>query len=357
MVTQIKKGDEGMRTKGAIRRSRKKALDEKNQKGYLQSGYKVKKESFIQTYGKPILYAVLLLFFLFIVPRGYNAITIKLQNYPNPKVSAVGDKMVTFRSKLEDVIPGLGGAEAEVKNVSSPKEVLNVRKNGYSYGEFTVVPRVDTSKDSNIVNVSQFIDWNGIDEIVELNGNKSNFTPEEVDKKAEAYQFFSELDELGRPGQANAVITQNLMPPKSESRKSISSVTPPGWVRADGTKNNQRVLKNSKMWFYDRSHLIGYQLGGVNAEPTNLVTGARAFNAPNMLTYENWVSNAVKKGHIVRYQVTPIYNQDELVPRGVQMRAFSTDDSGQSVNYNVFIYNVNPGYKINYKTGEFSKNE
>ena len=37
---------------------------------------------------------------------------------------------------------------------------------------------------------------------------------------------------------------------------------------------------------------------------------------------------------------------------GVEMEAYSVEDDGQGVCFNVFVYNVQPGITIDYKTGE-----
>lgn len=216
-------------------------------------------------------------------------------------------------------------------------------------GKYDIIDRVNTDADANIVKVKDIPGWDGKTEILKLAEGKPNFTEQDLAVK-EGYQHFSKLDNLGRPGQANAVLTPKMQP--KGKRTSISAVTPPGWK---GNNVKVKLSQGGTRYFYDRSHLIGYQLGGVNAEPTNLVTGAREFNAPNMLQYENQVDGAIEAGHSVRYQVTPIYNGEELVSRGVQMRAYSIDDSGSAVQFNVFIYNVNVGYSVDYATGHVSK--
>jgi DNA-entry nuclease len=53
--------------------------------------------------------------------------------------------------------------------------------------------------------------------------------------------------------------------------------------------------------------------------------------------------------HFIRYQVKPVYRGNELVARGVQMRAQSVGDN--TVRFNVYIFNVEPGYTINYTDG------
>ena len=50
--------------------------------------------------------------------------------------------------------------------------------------------------------------------------------------------------------------------------------------------------------------------------------------------------------------MTPAFVEDELVARGVQMEAFSVEDGGEGICFNVFCYNVQPGVEINYSTGE-----
>ena len=118
-------------------------------------------------------------------------------------------------------------------------------------------------------------------------------------------------------------------------------VNPTGW-------HNKRI---SRGWLYNRCHLIGYQLTGQNNNLKNLITGTRQLNDPDMLKYENKVADYIKASgkHYIRYRVTPIWRRNELLARGVQMEAQSIGDN--SVHFNVFIFNVEPGVKLNYKTG------
>lgn len=46
-----------------------------------------------------------------------------------------------------------------------------------------------------------------------------------------------------------------------------------------------------------------------------------------------------------------IYEGDNLLASGVQLEAQSIEDD--TIRFNVYIYNVQPGVKINYATGEF----
>lgn len=72
-----------------------------------------------------------------------------------------------------------------------------------------------------------------------------------------------------------------------------------------------------------------------------------------MLPFENEVADYVKEtNHHVLYRVTPIFEEDNLVANGVLMEAYSVEDSGKGVSFCVFVYNVQPGIEIDYKTGE-----
>lgn len=59
----------------------------------------------------------------------------------------------------------------------------------------------------------------------------------------------------------------------------------------------------------------------------------------------------IKKNHVL-YRVTPIFKGDNLLASGVEMESYSVEDDGKGVCFNVFVYNVQPGVKINYLTGK-----
>ena len=81
-------------------------------------------------------------------------------------------------------------------------------------------------------------------------------------------------------------------------------------------------------------------------------------NTEGMLPFENMVADYVKEtGNHVLYRVTPIFAGDELVARGVQIEAYSVEDNGDGICFNVYCYNVQPGVIIDYATGESSLDE
>lgn len=178
---------------------------------------------------------------------------------------------------------------------------------------------------------------------VTLNNNVPYFT--EADYTTKSFETYSNLDSLGRCGVAYANICKEIMP--TEERGDISDVYPTGWKQKkyDGT------------YLYNRCHLIGHQLAGEDANEKNLITGTRYFNVSGMLPFENEVADYIKtnQNNHVLYRVTPIFENENLVATGVQMEAYSVEDNGAGVCFNVFVYNVQPGISINYETGESLK--
>lgn len=123
-------------------------------------------------------------------------------------------------------------------------------------------------------------------------------------------------------------------------------IKPSGWhtVRYDHVDGQ---------YLYNRCHLIAYQLTAENANARNLITGTRYMNTEGMLPFEQEVADYVKStGNHVLYEVTPIFAGDDLVARGVHMQAESIEDEGAGVQFNVFVFNVQPGVEIDYATGE-----
>ena len=180
---------------------------------------------------------------------------------------------------------------------------------------------------------------------VEVNGNKAEFSDEDK-KRTDAFEQYSDLDELGRCGVAYANICKELMP--TEKRGSIGMIKPSGWQLAKYDSVDGKYL-------YNRSHLIGFQLAGENANEKNLITGTRYFNVEGMLPFENEVAEYVKEtNNHVLYRVTPVFKDTELVARGVKIEAYSVEDSGEGVEFNVFVYNVQPDITINYQDGTSS---
>lgn len=177
---------------------------------------------------------------------------------------------------------------------------------------------------------------------VAVNGNRPFFTEPQYTETS--YETYSPLDPLGRCGPAEANVGQDLMP--TENRGAIGSVKPTGWQVSKYDFIDGKYL-------YNRCHLIGYQLTAENANRQNLITGTRYLNVIGMLPFENMVADYVKEtNNHVLYRVTPLFDGEDLVAKGVLMEAWSVEDGGEGVCFNVYCYNVQPGVTIDYATGD-----
>lgn len=170
------------------------------------------------------------------------------------------------------------------------------------------------------------------------------------------YVSLSKLDTKSRPGVANAFLNKSSrMYANRKSNGNSKTITPIGW--------HQSKINNT--YVYNRGHLIGYAIAGSvkgfdasEANRRNIVTQTAWANQASLNNvsntgqnyYEGLVRKALdsKKDVKIRYRVTPVYDGDNLVPAGTHMEAKSSDGS---LEYNVFIPNVQTGVQINYKTG------
>lgn len=173
--------------------------------------------------------------------------------------------------------------------------------------------------------------------------DKDNYT-------TESFENYSELDDLyGRCGVAYANICKEVMPSNNDERGELT-YKPTGW--------KQKIYKGivDGGYLYNRCHLIGWQLAGENNNKLNLITGTQYMNVEGMLPFENQVDDYFEKkenekNHVL-YRITPIFEGNNLIASGVQMEAYSIEDSGKGICFNVYVYNVQPGITIDYKTGE-----
>jgi DNA-entry nuclease len=220
----------------------------------------------------------------------------------------------------------------------------NIQENEEEHTENQTTSKEDFADDTaETYSLGNLPDYSGTAYIV-LNNNIPEFS--EQDKTiTEPFEFYSDLDSLGRCGQAYANICEEIEP--TEERGSIGAIKPSGWHTV---KYNDLIDGN---YLYNRCHLIGYQLAGENANERNLITGTRYLNVVGMLEFENLVDDYVDStGNHVLYRVTPIFEGDNLVASGVQMEGWSVEDNGAGIGFNVYCYNVQPGIEIDYATGD-----
>lgn len=201
------------------------------------------------------------------------------------------------------------------------------------------------SHNNTYISLEEIPEYTG-DIYVTINNNIPYF--EENEYTTESFERYSELDELGRCGVAYANVCMETMPTYGEERGDISKVKPTGW----------KQKKYNGEYLYNRCHLIGYQLSAENANELNIITGTRYFNVSGMLPFENKVADYIDKNenNHVLYRVTPIYDGNNYLASGVEIEAYSVEDKGEGVCFNVYVYNVQPGVSIDYTTGESTEN-
>lgn len=157
------------------------------------------------------------------------------------------------------------------------------------------------------------------------------------------YEYYGELDNLGRCTVAYGCLGEETMPADGAQRGDISKVHPSGWAKAQN---------------WERCHLIAWALSDENANERNLVTGTHYMNHDGMRPLEEEVEHYIwNTGNHVLYVSRPVFYGDELVPRGVQMTAWSCEDQGKGISFNVYCFNVTPGAEINYMNGVVTTQE
>jgi len=201
-------------------------------------------------------------------------------------------------------------------------------------GSINKEPAVQGPTQTNPENISQNVtinsgvDLSGLDihnlpadgkHYVELGA--SNFSEEELNQVSQdnPYQLQS-VDALDRAIQADAYLNRKNY--KGSKDRPRITVNPVGW-------HNEQLGKKKSL--YNRSHLLAYAFMKADIDvKENLVTGLEEFNkskTQGMQKFENEVELAVKRGKTIRYQVRAIYDDQELLPRGVLMRYKSLDDN------------------------------
>ncbi len=203
---------------------------------------------------------------------------------------------------------------------------------------------IDSNKESEkSYTLDNIPEYSGEDYVI-IDNNIPDFTDE--DRNREEFEYYGDKDSLGRATLAMSKIGLSLMP--TEKRGEIGMIKPSGWhtIKYD--------IVDGK-YLYNRCHLIGYQLTGENANENNLITCTRHMNTKGMLGFENQVASYIKKtNNHVLYRVTPIYEDDDLLARGVLIEAESIEDKGEGIKFKVFVFNIQDGIEIDYKTGDSS---
>lgn len=220
---------------------------------------------------------------------------------------------------------------------------------------------------------------------VKLNDGKVKLTQNDkslLSQKGQSHFWvdYPKLDKFGRAGEVRALATKQSVDSHASShmkRPSFKSNVHVSGEYSDGEfdandqtwrghqSNNKEINSNGYHgWLYNKSHSLAWSLGG-DMETHNITLGTRAQNVGTnkakegggMGYPETQIRNAMKSKPKTKvyYDVKPVYNKDELVPRGSHVRAYSVNDNGKTINMNIWVFNAQDGINIDYYTGRWSK--
>lgn len=176
---------------------------------------------------------------------------------------------------------------------------------------------------------------------------------------------YCDLDAKGRSICAGGLLTHTT------ERDEGSLPNPSGWPASGVNKivtiPSANGGKDYHGYFWNRSHMLAASLDGTN-KVNNLVTGTRTQNVGNndnqggMAYTEIIARDYLKSGKgdscPLYYVATPVYKDDELIPRGVVVNMKSCDKgdgTAPEIDTQVLTYNDAKGYTINYNNGEFQE--
>ena len=169
--------------------------------------------------------------------------------------------------------------------------------------------------------------------------------------------IYSSLDSLNRTSNSNTAFLEKRNV-ADDSLRVRQVIQPTAWHY--NHKNGVQI--------YNRGHLIAYSISagidqnghynpdnqsGDQNNPKNLFTQSAFSNQKVQTIFEAKVRNSLRQNKKVIFQATPIFRGKELMARGINLQAVSTDGS---LDFNVYLFNVQPGFQFNYQNGRAKVN-
>lgn len=164
--------------------------------------------------------------------------------------------------------------------------------------------------------------------------------------------IYSNLDNLNRTSHSNTAFLEKRNVASDELRVR-QYIEPTAW----------HYNRHNDTQIYNRGHMIAYSvsagidlegnynpgnLSGDQNNPKNLFTQSAFSNQKIQTIFESRVRRALRQNKRVIYQATPIFRNNELMARGINLQAISTDGS---LDFNVYLFNVQPGFSFDYNNG------